>query len=72
VGRPPGDILRLNAWMKDYAASAGAVYADYYSAVVDQAGFFKEGFSNDGLHPNPMGYTLMAPVAEAAIDKVVH
>jgi lysophospholipase L1-like esterase len=71
VGRPPADILRLNAWIKTYAASVGAVYCDYYSAVVDSAGFFKEGYSNDGLHPNPQGYTLMAPVAEAAIEKVL-
>jgi lysophospholipase L1-like esterase len=69
--RPPAQILQLNAWMKTYAASVGAVYADYYSATVDATGMFKEGFSNDGLHPNPQGYTLMAPVAEAAIAKAL-
>ena len=69
--RPPAQILTLNAWIKNYAASVGAIYADYYSAVVDSNGMFKEGFSNDGLHPNPQGFALMAPVAEAAIEKAL-
>ncbi len=71
VQRPPAQILQVNAWMKSYAASVGAIYADYYSAVVDATGMFKEGFSNDGLHPNPQGFALMAPVAEAAIEKAL-
>jgi lysophospholipase L1-like esterase len=71
VGRPPADILRLNAWMKSYAATAGALYADYFSAVVDASGMLKDGLSNDGLHPNAQGYALMAPVAEAAIEKAL-
>ena len=71
VSRPPGDILKLNAWIKGYAASAGATYCDYYPAVVDSSGFFKEGFSADGLHPNAQGYQLMGPIAEAAIEKAL-
>jgi lysophospholipase L1-like esterase len=71
TGRPPADILRINTWMKQYATSVGAIYCDYYSAVVDASGFFKDGLSNDGLHPNPQGYALMAPVAEAAIEKAL-
>jgi lysophospholipase L1-like esterase len=71
VGRPPADILRLNSWIKTYAASVGATYCDYYSVVVDGSGFFKEGFSNDGLHPNAQGFQLMVPVVEAAIEKTL-
>ena len=69
--RPPAQILELNAWIKKYAASVGAVYADYFSAVVDGNGMLKEGFSGDGLHPNKQGYALMAPVAQAAIEKAL-
>lgn len=65
--RPPADILKLNEWLKGYAARVKAVYADYYSAVVDDKGFLRDGISGDGLHPNPKGYEIMAPVAEAAI-----
>jgi len=70
-GRPPADILKLNAWLKQYAAKAHAVYADYYGAVVDEKGMLKEGISRDGLHPNEKGYDLMVPVANAAIQQAL-
>jgi lysophospholipase L1-like esterase len=70
-GRPPADILKLNAWMKDYAAKSNAVYADFFGAVVDEKGALKDGISQDGLHPNDKGYELMAPVISAAIDKAL-
>ena len=69
--RPPSDILKINAWMKSYAAKVNAVYADYFSALVDDKGMLKEGISMDGLHPNAMGYPLMVPIAEAAIQKAL-
>jgi len=69
--RPPADILKLNAWLKDYAAKTQAMTADYYSAIVDDQGMLKAGYSDDGLHPNAKGYQLLAPVAQAAIDKVL-
>ncbi len=31
----------------------------------------REGYSDDGLHPNEKGYALMAPVAESAIEKAL-
>lgn len=71
VGRPPEDILRLNAWMKSYAASVNATYVDYFSALVDEKGWMKEGIANDGLHPNAEGYKVMAPIVSAAIERVV-
>jgi lysophospholipase L1-like esterase len=69
--RPPADILKLNAWLREYAAKAHAEIADYYSALVDEKGMLREGHSEDGLHPNPKGYTLLAPVAEQAIAKIL-
>lgn len=69
--RPPADILKLNAWLKEYAAKSGVVYADYYAAFVDEKGWLKDGFSGDGLHPNATGYEIMAPIAEAAIRKAL-
>jgi lysophospholipase L1-like esterase len=71
VQRPPAQILRLNEWLKKYAASVGAAYADYFSALVDGSGMLKEKLSGDGLHPNAQGYALMAPVAQAAIEKAL-
>jgi len=69
--RPPADILKLNAWMRDYAAKNHAIYADYFAALVDDKGMLREGFSRDGLHPTDKGYELMAPVAAAAIEKAL-
>ncbi|HLY62893.1 MAG TPA: SGNH/GDSL hydrolase family protein [Terriglobia bacterium] len=71
VRRPPADILKLNAWMRTYAEEVHAVFADYYTATADAQGMLKDGFSDDGLHPNVKGYALMAPVAEAAIEKAL-
>jgi len=70
-GRPPADILKINAWLKDYAERSHSVYADYFSALADESGMLKAGISRDGLHPNADGYKLMAPVADAAIAKAL-
>jgi lysophospholipase L1-like esterase len=69
-GRPPSDILRLNAWMKDYAGRVNATYVDYFSATVDDRGWLRDGISADGLHPNAEGYKIMAAVLAAALQKV--
>lgn len=70
-GRPPADILKLNVWLRDYAARVHAGFADYYAATIDDKGMLREGYSDDGLHPNLKGYELIAPVAEAAIEKAL-
>jgi lysophospholipase L1-like esterase len=70
-GRPPSDILKINTWMKAYSAKVNATYADYFSALVDEKGYLKEGISTDGLHPNAMGFQMMAPIAEEAIQKAL-
>jgi len=69
--RPPEDVLKLNAWLREYAAKVHAEYVDYYSALVDQQGMLKDGYSADGLHPNVKGYELMAPLAEEAIARAL-
>ena len=69
--RPPADILRLNAWIKEYAAKSKTVVADYYSALVDEKGMLRQGFADDGLHPNAKGYARLAPVAAAAIQQAL-
>jgi lysophospholipase L1-like esterase len=67
VRRPPAQILELNKWLKDYAATHQHTYLDYFSAMVDDKGFLKNELSDDGLHPNAQGYVVMAPLVEAAI-----
>jgi lysophospholipase L1-like esterase len=71
VNRPPDKILALNEWIKKYAAEHGAMYLDYYSAMVDDKGFFKVELTYDGLHPNAAGYLVMTPLAEKAISEAL-
>lgn len=68
--RPPGQIKALNERIKGYAERNGHVYLDYYSAMVDENGSLRDGFSNDGIHANEKGYAAMAPLAEQAIAAV--
>jgi lysophospholipase L1-like esterase len=69
--RSPEKILKLNRWLKDYSAANGVVYLDYFGAVVDDKGLLKRDLADDGLHPNVEGYKLMAPLAQAAIEKAL-
>jgi lysophospholipase L1-like esterase len=69
--RPPETINVLNRWLQKYAAATGAVYLDYFSALVDAKGWLRRDLAEDGLHPNKAGYTIMAPLAEAAIKKAL-
>jgi lysophospholipase L1-like esterase len=68
---PPQTIIELNNWIRNYCRERNFTYVDYYSAVVDKAGFFRADLSDDGLHPNSAGYRLMAPVALSAADAAV-
>jgi lysophospholipase L1-like esterase len=67
--RPMARIQAINAWIKDYAATNGHVYLDYFSAMVDASGVLQTELSSDDLHPNPKGYAVMGPLAEAAIRR---
>ena len=71
--RSPEKVLALNAWLKNYCAEAAHAcsYLDYFSAVVDDKGLLKKDLADDGLHPNAAGYKIMAPLAEAAIEKAL-
>lgn len=69
--RSPEKIRELNRWLHEYCAANGCVYLDYFSAMVDPAGLLKKELAADGLHPNPDGYAIMAPLAEAAIQKAL-
>ncbi len=69
--RSPEKILELNRWLKNYCAAPanGCVYLDYFSSMVDDKGLMKKDLADDGLHPNAVGFKVMAPLAESAIEK---
>jgi lysophospholipase L1-like esterase len=69
--RPMERILELNKWLKDYCAANGLVYLDYFAMLGDEKGLLKKELADDGLHPNAAGFKIMAPLAEAAIEKAM-
>lgn len=68
---PAGRIAALNGWLRAYAARDHYIYVDYYDAMKDASGGMKHGLSKDGVHPLPAGYAIMAPLAQAGIDKAL-
>jgi lysophospholipase L1-like esterase len=70
ASRPPADIIKLNAWLKEYAIRIKAPYVDYHAAVVDAQGELGRGYTDDGLHPNAPGYQLMRAAVTKALEKL--
>jgi lysophospholipase L1-like esterase len=64
---PPQQIREINDWMKEFAKEHDCLYLDYYSSLVDESGFFRKGYSLDGLHPNNKGYAIMEKLVNEAI-----
>jgi lysophospholipase L1-like esterase len=71
VLRPMSKIRELNRWLQEYSRTNGFVYLDYFSAMIDKAGFLKKELADDGLHPNDPGYNVMARLASQAIEKAL-
>lgn len=64
--RPQGKIIGLNGWIRDYAKESGAVFLNYYAALVNGRDFKRE-LTVDGMLPNDAAYSIMAPLVEKAI-----
>lgn len=64
-------IQTLNQWIIEYCETNHLIYLDYYSSMVNERGYLRSNLSEDGLHPNDAGYQIMAPLAEATIQKAL-
>ena len=64
-------ILALNKWLKNYCDAGACLYLDYFPHMVDDKGLLQKDLAEDGLHPNAAGHKIMAPLAEAAIEKAL-
>ena len=69
--RPPAFISALNEWLDRFCQQRGFTYLNYYSAMIDNAGRLQADLADDGLHPNPKGYRVMAPLALDAVQKTL-
>ncbi len=68
---PAPKIDAINAWLRKYAAEKGFLYLDYHSAMKDVREGLPSALSQDGVHPLPAGYAIMAPLAQAAIEQAL-
>lgn len=56
-------VKDMNLWMEKTAAERGLIYIDYYRELVEpKTGKIKDGTTYDGVHPNAVGYRVMADV----------
>lgn len=66
--RPATRIVELNRWIRRYAEENRFSYIDYHGAMADaQMGMRKE-YSDDGVHPNAAGYTVMNQITSRALE----
>jgi lysophospholipase L1-like esterase len=65
--KPAQQIVKLNEQIKMLAKHYDCVYLDYFSAMVNSDSGLKHEYSDDGVHPNEMGYVVMSKLANSAI-----
>jgi lysophospholipase L1-like esterase len=68
--RDPAVILKINAWLKVFAAERGYPLVDHFASLAGADGALPPGLSSDGLHPNAEGYGRMRPGLAAALDSL--
>lgn len=68
---PAKKVVALNKMIKNYADANDILYLDYFSSMKDERNGLKTAHSEDGVHPNKLGYETMAPLAEEAITGVL-
>ena len=57
--RPAPVILQLNQWLRAYAQREGHAFVDFHSPMADAAHGLRKDYSEDGVHPNAVGYAVM-------------
>lgn len=68
----PEKIKVMNDSIEAYAYENGYSYVDYYSSMVDNELAMNGAYTFDGLHPNEKGYTIMEPLVQSAIEKLIN
>ena len=66
---PAERIKRVNTLLRQLASEKRVLFIDYHAASADADGGFRAGLTNDLLHPNREGYTIMRPMMLSAITK---
>ena len=59
-------LARMRDWVVATAGAQGLILADYYPVLLAPGGAMSRAYSEDGVHPSPLGYVQLRPVATAA------
>lgn len=70
--KPNEKIPALNQLLKQYAEESGFLYLDYFSVMADARNGLPKAYAGDGVHPTAKGYSIMEPMVEEAISKVLN
>lgn len=66
----PALIVAADRWLQMYCSQHHYLYINAFSAMVDQRGMMRKDLSDDGIHPNLAGYTVLTQrFAEAVRSK---
>jgi lysophospholipase L1-like esterase len=68
---PAEKVVKLNEWIKMYAAVKNCVYLDYFTPMSDEKHALKADLTTDGVHPNLAGYKIMEPLVQKAIQEAL-
>lgn len=67
----PQKIRSLNARIMELAEQLSLPYVDYYNAMVlNERGAINPAYSDDGVHPNSLGYSVMEPLLMDQVKKI--
>jgi lysophospholipase L1-like esterase len=69
--QPAEKVVKLNEWLRKFAAEKGCGYIDYFTPMSDEKHALKAEYTTDGVHPNLAGYLVMEPLAEKAIHEAL-
>lgn len=58
----PTLVIEADQWLKEFCTRHQYEYIDAYDEMVDQRGMLRKELSEDGLHPNSIGYQVMTRV----------
>lgn len=71
IVEPAQHIVDFNDWLRRFARERNLIYVDYHEPLADERDAMKQTFSNDGVHPNRDGYSVMELLARRAIEQAL-
>jgi lysophospholipase L1-like esterase len=71
VIEPAQHIVEFNDWLRRFAKERNLIYVDYHEPLADERDAMKQTFSNDGVHPNRDGYSVMEPLTRHAVEQAL-